>query len=187
MILPKKFYARDPAVVATEVLGNILVKRNRPFLKGRIVETEAYYGLADPASRAFKGKTNFNKWMWREAGTLFIYMVHGNWLLNVITERKGIPSGILIRAVEPLDGIEKMRERRGTDIKNLTSGPGKLTQAFGITKKHNGMKVHNPSSEVFIEKGETWDEIKTSPRIGVKEDLHYHLRFFIEGNPFVSR
>jgi DNA-3-methyladenine glycosylase len=187
MRLPKKFYARNPAVVAREILGNILCKKDHSPLEGRIVETEAYYGLADPASRAFKGKKNFNKWMWDEAGALFIYMVHGNWLLNIITEKRGIPSGILIRAVEPLTGIDTMQERRQTDIRNLTSGPGKLTQAFGITKKHNGVRVYDPSSDIFITKDEKQAVIKTSARIGVKEDLPYPLRFFIENNQFVSR
>lgn len=187
MILPKKFYARDPAIVAKEILGNILIKKNQSILKGRIVETEAYYGLSDPASRAFKGRTNYNKWMWGEAGTLFIYMVHGNWLLNIITEKKDIPSGILIRAVEPIDGIEEMMKRRNVNIKNLTSGPGKLTKAFGITKEHNGIEVYNPSSEIVVEKGEIKDKIKTSHRIGVKNDLPQHLRFYIDGNQFVSR
>jgi len=187
MILPRKFYERDPAIVAKEILGSILVKRDQSILKGKIVETEAYYGLSDPASRAFKGKRDYNKWMWGEAGTLFIYMVHGNWLLNIITEKKDIPSGILIRAVEPIDGIEEMKKRRGVNTKNLTSGPGKLTKAFDITKRHNGTKVYTPASEIFIEKGKMHGEIKTSPRIGVKEDLPHHLRFFIKGNPFVSR
>jgi len=187
MILPKKFYARDPAIVAKEILGCILVKKEHNPLKGKIVETEAYYGLSDPASRAFKGKMNHNKWMWGEAGTLFIYMVHGNWLLNIITERKGTPSGILIRAVEPIDGMEEMKKRRNVEIKNLTSGPGKLTKSFGITKQHNGIKVYDPSSEIVVEKGEKPSKIKTSRRIGVKEDLPQHLRFYIDGNPFVSK
>lgn len=187
MILPKKFYARNPAIVAKEILGSILVKKDHTILKGKIVETEAYYGLSDPASRAFKGKTNLSKWMWEGAGTLFIYMVHGNWLLNIITERKGTPSGILIRAVEPVEGIEEMKKRRKSNIKNLTSGPGKLTKAFGITKEHNGVKVYDSSSKIVIEKGEKPGKIKTSHRIGVKEDLPQHLRFYVEGNPFVSK
>jgi len=119
-MLPKKFYNRDPMEVAIGLLGKIIIKRNNHILKGRIVETEAYYGLSDPASRARKGA----KIMWGSPGITFIYMVHGNWLFNIITMPIGEPSGVLIRAVEPLEGIEIMKKNRGIeDIKNLTSGP----------------------------------------------------------------
>jgi len=187
MLLPKSFYDRDPADVARELLGKLLVVDDK--LRGRIVETEAYYGLSDPASRAFKGKTKLSRWMWEDAGSAFVYMVHGYWLFNVITEREGKPSGVLIRAVEPVEGIDYMIERRGTENpKNLTSGPGKLTIAFGITGKDNGTKVYDGHSRIVIEKGEMARfKIATSGRIGVREDLPEHLRFFVEGNKFVSR
>jgi len=189
MILPKSFYERDPAVVARELLGNVLVVSDNELLKGKIVETEAYYGLSDPASRAFKGKTKLSRWMWEDAGSTFVYMVHSYWLFNIITERKGKPSGVLIRAVEPLEGIDYMAKRRGTDdIKNLTSGPGKLTISFNINGDDNGLKVYEKDSRIFIEKGEDKNfRIATSKRIGVREDLQEHLRFFVEGNKFVSR
>ena len=107
-MLPKSFYDRDPAIVAKEILGCILVKKDIELLEGKIVETEAYYGMSDPASRARKGA----KIMWEDAGTAFIYMVHGNWLFNIITLSKGEPSGILIRAIEPIKGIDLMKKRR---------------------------------------------------------------------------
>jgi len=189
MILPKSFYERDPAVVARELLGNILVVSDNELLKGRIVETEAYYGLSDPASRASKGKTKLSRWMWEDAGSTFVYMVHSYWLFNIITERKGKPSGVLIRAVEPLEGLEYMMKRRRTDnVKNLTSGPGKLTISFNISGKDNGLRVYDSNSRIFIEKCNDKNfRIGTSGRIGVKEDLQEHLRFFVEGNKFVSR
>ena len=183
-MLPKKFYNRDPAIVAEELLGKVIVKRNETILKGRIVETEAYYGLSDPASRARKGA----KIMWSSAGITFIYMVHGNWLFNIITMPKGEPSGVLIRAVEPLEGIEIMKKNRGTeDIRNLTSGPGKFTKAFGIDKSYNGIKVYRRDSPIIIKNGQAGGDIVRSHRIGVKHDLPTPLRFYIKGNRFVSK
>ena len=181
MILPKKFYNREPDIVAKELLGKIIVKGK---LKGKIVETEAYYGLSDPASRARKGA----KIMWMAAGITFIYMVHGNWLFNIITMPKGFPSGILIRAVEPLEGIGIMKKNRGIDdIKNLTSGPGKFTKAFGINKKYNGIKVYDRTSPIVIKNANFDGEIVETYRIGVKKDLPIPLRFYIKGNEFVSK
>ncbi|RLF48224.1 MAG: 3-methyladenine DNA glycosylase [Thermoplasmata archaeon] len=188
MPLPKKFYNRDAALVAKELLGCIFVKRDgKEKLKGKIVETEAYYGLGDPASRARDKR--IGSIMNGEAGIIFIYMVHGNWLFNITTMPHGNPSGILIRAVEPLAGIEIMKKRRKTDnIKNLTSGPGKFTQAFGIDKKYNGIKIYSRNSPIYIEKKkENEIEIVESYRIGVKEDLPVPLRFYIKGNKFVSK
>lgn len=184
-VLPKSFYERDPAIVAKEILGKILVKGN---MEGKIVETEAYYGLRDPASRAFKGKTNLSRWMWEKAGTTFIYMVHGHWLFNIITGNR--PSGILIRAIEPLKGIKEMlKNRKVSNIVDLSSGPGKLTKAFGITNAHNGLNVSDPNSEIFIKENleKEKHEICCSHRIGVREDLPQLLRFYIEGNGFVSK
>jgi len=185
MLLPKKFYNRDAALVAEELLGCVIVKKDEELLKGMIVETEAYYGLSDPASRA--RNKSIGEIMGGEAGIAFIYMVHGNWLFNITTMKKGQQSGVLIRAVEPLRGIEIMKRRRGTDnIRNLTSGPGKFTQAFGINREHNGMKIYR-KGEMYIEKGREKNlEVARSHRIGVKHDLDVPLRFYIKGNKFVS-
>ena len=183
-MLPKKFYNRDAATVARELLGKIIVKRDEGIMKGRIVETEAYYGMSDPASRARKGA----KIMWEDAGISFIYMVHGNWLFNIITMPRGEPSGVLIRAVEPLEGIEKMKRNRGVEnIRELTSGPGKFTKAFGIDKRYHGIKIYARNSPIYIKDGKMDGEIVRSYRIGVKQDLPEPLRFYIKDNPFVSR
>ena len=186
-MLPKKFYNRDASVVAKELLGCIIVKKEEEILKGRIVETEAYYGLGDPASRAKNER--IGKIMEGDAGISFIYMVHGNWLFNITTMPQGKASGILIRAVEPLRGIDKMREkRRKNNIRDLTSGPGKFTQAFGIDNSYNGMKLYTRDSPIYIEnKGDEKFEIVEAYRIGVKEDLPFPLRFYIKGNKFVSK
>jgi len=103
--LPRSFYERDPAVVARELLGKVLIRRlASQVLSGKIVETEAYYGENDPASKAYKGRKTFNEPMFREVGRTFIYMVHGNWLLNIVAHPKGEVGAVLIRALEPLQG-----------------------------------------------------------------------------------
>ncbi len=191
MVLPQSFYDRDPAVVARQLLGQRLVVSKEEHLEGTIVETEAYYGLSDPASRASQdGMSKRSRWMWDAAGTSFVYMVHGYWLFNVITEGAGTPSGVLIRAVEPMEGIELMRQRRGRDrLRDLTSGPGKLTVALGIDRSDNGRRVYDHTEPVRMEQGEKQRDVAvaTSRRIGVTEDLPRDLRFYVEGNPFVSR
>lgn len=191
MVLPQCFYERDPALVARELLGQVVVVCKAQRLEGKIVETEGYYGLSDPASRASQdGMSRRSKWMWDAAGTSFVYMVHGYWLFNVITEGEGTPSGVLIRAVEPLKGIETMRRRRGRQHPcDLASGPGKLTIALGIDKSDNGRRVYDQASPVHIERGEADSNltVTTSRRIGVTEDLPRDLRFYLQGNPCVSQ
>lgn len=187
--LSQKFFARDPAQVAQDLLGCILVRKlNKRILKGKIVETEAYYGLRDPASRAYKGKTKLAELMWGSPGTIFIYMVHNNWLFNIVTGRKNQPSAVLIRAVEPLEGIDYMKRKRGTsEMKKLTSGPGKFTRAFGLTKtKYHGLDIAE-TRDLYILRRKGNSQIGKSHRIGVSRDLRRNLRFFIKGNKFVSR
>ncbi len=189
--LPRSFYERDPATVARELLGKILVRRlTNHVLSGKIVETEAYYGENDPASKAYMGRKTFNEPMFREAGKTFIYMVHGNWLLNIVAHPKGEVGAVLIRALEPLQGIEVMKKNRGTEnLKALTSGPGRLTKALAITKDLNGFDVTHSHSDLTIVEGGLMEsfEVCVSHRIGVKADLPQKLRFYVKGNPFVSR
>lgn len=188
--LPKSFYQRDPAIVARELLGKMLVRRlNSQTLCGKIVETEAYYGENDPASKAYEGRKAFNELMYLDVGKTFIYMVHGNWLLNIVAHPKGGVGAVLIRAVEPLQGIEVMKKNRGIkDIYALTSGPGRLTEALNITKKQNGLDVTRAENEIAIlESADEEFEMYTSHRIGVKRDLPQELRFYIKGSKFVSR
>jgi len=189
-VLPRSFYERDTSEVARALLGKILVHRGHEGLtSGKIVEVEAYYGEGDPASRASRGKTKMNEIMWGPGGRAFVYMVHGNWLFNVTAEREGIPGAVLIRALEPLEGIELMRKRRGTKLeKELTSGPGKLTEAMAITGAHHGLDLTDQDSELVIVEGEPKDfTVGSSHRIGVSADLERKLRFYMDGNPFVSR
>lgn len=155
---------------------------------GRIVETEAYFGRGDPASRASRKRTRLNEIMWWKGGLAFVYMVHANWMFNVTTEREGTPGAVLIRALEPLEGLELMRQRRGVKReRELTSGPGKLTRALGITKEHHGLDLTSPKGLVILEGEPKGFEVATSHRIGVTADLKRQLRFYIRDNPFVSR
>jgi len=185
-VLNKSFFERDTAEVAKDLIGKILVRRfGKKLASGRIVETEAYYGEKDPASRAH-GRKKFRA-KWKECGKTFIYMVHGNWLLNITAHEKGKVGAVLIRALEPLKGIELMRKNRGTsEILDLTNGPGKLTQALRIDKSLNEKSVTSKQSEIFIADGIKL-KISSSHRIGVKKDLRRKLRFFAVDNPFVSR
>ena len=187
-ILNKKFYSQDAAVIAKGLLGKIIVRNiGNEVLAGKIVETEAYYSTNDPASRAYKGYNNFAKLMWDEPGTIFIYMVHANWLLNIVTMPINVASAVLIRAIEPLTGIvimEKHRKNRGI---NLTNGPGKLTQALMITKDFNNTKITDKYGALFILDNAEKIEIESSCRVGVKKDLKRKLRFFIRDNNFVSK
>ncbi|KXB06007.1 hypothetical protein AKJ53_01550 [candidate division MSBL1 archaeon SCGC-AAA382F02] len=187
--LPRKFYERDTAKVARELLGKVLIRPSKDGLtSGKIVETEAYYGNDDPASRASKKKTKINQIMWEQGGLALVYMVHANWLFNVTTEGKETPGAVLIRALEPLKGLDIMKKRRERkNFQDLTSGPGKLTQALNISKKHYGLDLVN-SENIFISNFHKDEdlEIEKSHRIGVTKDLDRELRFYVAGNKCVS-
>jgi len=157
-------------------------------LEGLIVETEAYYGLDDPASRAYQGLKKYNKLMWDEPGRVFIYNVHRYWMLNIVAHNLNQVGAVLIRAIEPREGIEVMRRNRVvTKLFNLTNGPGKLTIALMIDKRVNGDLVTSCKSKLFVADSGVKPEIGRSHRIGVRRDLDRKLRFFIKGNKYVSR
>ena len=189
-ILPKEFYREDPARVAVKLLGKLLVRVYRgERLSGKIVETEAYYGVEDPASRARRGG-NLAQMIYGDVGVALIYGVHRQWLLNVVAHSPGEAGAVLIRAVEPVEGVETMKKlRRALELQLLTSGPGRLTRAMAIDKKLHGKPVYTTAHGLWIEGGEEISErqVAVSHRIGVTEDLPVPLRFYIKGNPFVSR
>lgn len=190
-ILSRRFYERDPSLVAKSLLGKVLVRKiDSRVLSGKIVETEAYYGEEDPASRAYYGRPKFCiKLMHEKSGLTLIYMVHNNWLLNFVAHEKDKTGAVLIRAIEPLQGIEIMRiNRRVNNLYHLTNGPGKLTKALVITKELNGIDVTDEKSELIVgeEKKEKF-KVSSSHRIGVRKDLPQELRFFIKENKFVSK
>jgi DNA-3-methyladenine glycosylase len=158
-------------------------------MKGFIVETEAYYGSKDPASHAYRGQTGRNQVMFGRGGISYVYLNYGfHYLFNVVTEQVGTPGAVLVRAVEPLTHLELFRQRRPraqSDI-DLTNGPGKWTQAFGINKTHHHLDLtHGP---IWIEPGppdERFD-IEASQRVGIRQGCEFLYRFYVAQHPYVS-
>ena len=188
MKLPRLFYTRSAKVVAKDLLGKTLVYKNgKTVLRGKIVETEAYFGEKDPGSHAFRGMTPRNSVMYKMGGTVYTYFTYGNhWMLNIVTGREGKAGAVLIRALEPLEGIDIMKKLRKTNrIENLCSGPGKLTQAFGIGRKHNGSDIMNGALSIEDSK-EKFRIVKTT-RVGLSMGCDLPLRFYIKGSKLISR
>lgn len=190
--LPRSFYEQSTLDVARQLLGKYLVRRHAEGLTaGRIVESEAYVGPQDKACHASRGRTPRTAVMFGAAGHAYVYFVYGvHYMLNLVTEAAGHPAAVLIRAVEPLQGIELMEARRGTaNRRNLCSGPGKLCQAFAVDRSLNGADACGDT--LFIEdRGEPAPKVVTGPRIGVDyagvwKDKPF--RFLVRGNEFVSR
>jgi DNA-3-methyladenine glycosylase len=185
--LPRAFYNRSAVEVARALLGKVLVHGST---SGVIVETEAYLGLTDRAAHSWRGITPRTRVMFGPPGHAYVYLIYGMYeCLNVVAEPEGSPGCVLIRAIEPLEGIARMRRRRSgaRGIENLANGPGKLTLALGITRRDNGadftkgaLTIHKPASAETL-------RIGVSPRIGIRHCADWPLRFFIEGNRFVSR
>jgi DNA-3-methyladenine glycosylase len=181
--------------VAKDLLGKKLVRtirnNNMQFrLAGIIVETEAYGYSDDLASHAYVGPTGRNKIMFGDVGKAYVYFTYGNhFCLNVSARRSKVEAGaILIRGIEPVEGIELMRQFRPVDdIFSLTSGPGKLTQALNITSLLNGTDMTNSESEIYIEFGKRPKRIVTTPRIGITRALDKEWRFVDPSSPFISR
>ncbi len=185
-ILPRSFYARDPETVARGLLGKILVHERTA---GRMVETEAYLGASDPAAHASHGLTERTRVIFGPPGHAYVYFIYGMYeCLNLVAEPDGTPGCVLIRAIEPLVGIETMRGRRAAAkrIEDLASGPGKITQAFGIARRHYGADVTRGSLTVRTMKCEPAFEIAATPRIGFTDVAARPLRFILQGSRFVS-
>ncbi|MFB0500923.1 MAG: DNA-3-methyladenine glycosylase [Candidatus Bathyarchaeia archaeon] len=187
--MPREFYDREPETVARELLGKRLIRKlGKNPLEGIIVETEAYYGLHDPASRAYHGIRKYNEPMWNEPGRAFIYNVHKYWMFNIVAHKPNRIGAVLIRAVEPTKGIEIMKKNRPVKrLFDLTNGPGKLTLALKINKNSNGVPVTSRENEIIIADNKMEFETGSSHRIGVRKDLEKKLRFFIKENRFVSK
>jgi DNA-3-methyladenine glycosylase len=143
--------------------------------------------MQDPASHAYAGETLRNAAMFQEAGTIYVYFTYGmHYCVNIVTGQKGHGQGVLLRALEPVDGLElMMRRRRIDDIGQLTNGPAKLVQAMGITKAHGGTHIGN--GNVRLEPGITPHEIVQTTRIGIKKAIDQPWRFYIANNQFVSK
>lgn len=190
MILPSTFYDRSPLLVAPELLGKVLVSViGGETVKGRIVEVEAYLSANDAAAHGFKGPTQRNQSLFKRAGHAYVHRIHMQHCLDVVTEGEGVPSGVLLRALEPIDGIALMQRRRNRQrLQDLCSGPGKLTQALGITKNQDGIDMTQSTSELYIVADAVEiGRIGTSVRIGISQAKELEQRFFLVGNPHLSR
>lgn len=192
----RSFYERPTEIVAKDLLGKRLVrtitnnKKQKFRLAGIIVETEAYGYSDDLASHAHNGPTGRNKVMFGNVGRAYVYFTYGNhFCLNVTARRSRIEAGaVLIRGIEPVEGVELMRKFRPIEnILSLTSGPGKLTQALNITSALNGIDMTNSESEIYIEWGKGPKHIVTTPRIGITRGVDKEWRFIDPSSPFISR
>jgi len=183
MPLGKRFFSQPTVELAKALLGKYLVFGD---LKGIIVETEAYLFRDDPGCHASRGMTVRNAAMFGPAGRTYVYLIYGMYhCLNIVSGKQGEGEAVLIRALEPVQGIPLMQRRRKTKkIENLCNGPGKLTQAFGITKKHDNMSLLEGPLQIYNSRIKP--EICTSTRIGLSAGKELELRFFIKGNRFIS-
>lgn len=187
MILKRKFYERDTRTVAKELLGKVMVRKTENgMLKAKIVETEAYLGSNDPGSIGCRKVVNIPKSLLLPPGHAFVYFTYGNhWMFNV-NANKGQLGAVLFRALEPIDGIELMKNnRKGHPMENLTNGPGKLTQALGINKSQDGYDM--TKGDLFVTDSREKQKIVTTTRIGLSAGSELPLRFYIKGNKFVSK
>jgi DNA-3-methyladenine glycosylase len=191
--LPRSFYSRPALTVATDLLGKVLVRRREgKILAGIIVETEAYVGPHDLACHASRGHTPRTAVMFGAPGHAYVYMIYGFYFcLNVVTDRVGYPAAVLIRAVEPVENVDLMRELRNNPGRetNIASGPGKLCMAMSIDKQLNGADLRGTTIWIEDRKLDP-GPVCTSPRVGVDYAGEYKdkpWRFYVDGNPNVSR
>jgi DNA-3-methyladenine glycosylase len=212
-ILPREFYNRDPIIVGRQLLGKLLIRREgRKLLAGRIVEDEAYLGTADPAAHAYSGRTPRNAVLFGPPGHAYVYFIYGNhYCLNVSCMPEGVGEGVLLRAMEPVAGIEAMAEARGISLATLaptpgagagrtnsllapsrlrliSSGPGRMSQALGITRERDNAKdlTSRQSDLWFADDGYRPEKIIATRRIGIRKAVDEPLRFVVAGNPCVS-
>ena len=190
MKLTRNFYSRDTKDVAKELLGMVLV---HGYFSGYITETEAYIGTEDKASHASWRKKETCFPMWGPAGFTYVYFTYGmHHMLNIVTEQPELPAAVLIRSLEPVTGIDTMIKNRNTEnVQNLTTGPGKLTQALEIDKSHNNIDI-TESDIIYITNEGALENfgIVTATRIGIdyaEEHKDKFWRYYIKDNPFVSR
>jgi len=190
--LRRSFYEQPTIEVARQLLGKYLIRKHPDGTTvGRIVETEAYIGPQDKACHASRGRTPRTEIMFGRAGHAYVYMIYGfHYMLNIVTEAADFPAAVLIRAVEPLEGLPLMQSRRQTEqLRSLASGPGKLCRAFAIDRTLNGNDVCG--KVLYLDDhGEPAPKVMTTPRIGVDyagKWKHKPWRFLIKGNKFVSK
>jgi DNA-3-methyladenine glycosylase len=189
--LARVFYARPTSSVARRLVGQVLVSQiGGRRTAGRIVEVEAYVGPRDPACHAFGGRrTPRCEALYGVPGIAYVYFTYGmHWCLNAVTERAGFPAAVLIRALEPLDGLATMRRRRGgVPDRVLCAGPGRLCEALGITGRENGASLQRGRVRVVRWPGSPPRRVAAGPRVGISRATDWPLRFFIPESPWLSR
>jgi DNA-3-methyladenine glycosylase len=189
--LPVSFFRRPAEQVAADLLGTTIVSTlGNQVTEARIVETEAYLGYDDPASHGYLHRRNArNLALFGPPGSWYVYLSYGmHWCANLVCQRPGLASAVLLRALEPLAGIEAMRKRRhGVEVKHLCSGPGKLCQALGIDRDLDGAPMAR--SAVIVRRPTGWEQprVAVTPRIGITKAADWPLRFHVAGSPWVSR
>ncbi|HEY3279959.1 MAG TPA: DNA-3-methyladenine glycosylase [Gemmatimonadales bacterium] len=191
--LPARFYARSTPDVARSLLGHVLVSDvGGRRTAGRIVEVEAYVGPDDPACHAYGSRrTARTEQLYGPPGSAYVYFTYGmHWCLNAVTEAVGFPAAVLIRALEPMAGLETMRRRRGARDRNLCAGPARLCEALGVTGALNGTLLQRGALRIVRGGGPRAalrrDKIVAGPRIGITRATDWPLRFYIEDSPWVS-
>jgi DNA-3-methyladenine glycosylase len=191
-VLPRRFYDRDTLTVAADLIGKVLVHRNASGVTaGAIVETEAYIGESDPACHAAPGPTTRNAPLYGPPGVAYVYLNYGmHYLVNAVTEAEGCPAAVLIRALEPLEGVEAMQKRRGgrgatLEVSSLCRGPGNLTKALGISLVQNRLRLTEPPLSIE-DWGVSAGEVAWGPRIGIRVGTDRPWRCYVAGHPCVS-
>ena len=189
--LPVAFFRRPAETVAADLLGMEVVSSvEAETTSGRIVETEAYLGYYDPASHGYLHRRNArNHALFGPPGTWYVYLSYGmHWCANLVCQQAGLASAVLLRALEPVAGLETMRRRRGgVPDRELCSGPGKLCQALGITRELDGQKMGRNSAVVLRSRRHGEVRIGATPRIGITKAADWPLRFHVAGSPWLSR
>lgn len=188
--LPPDFYDRDTELVARELLGAVLECRTEEGIaSGRIVETEAYLGPHDPACHAAAGVTQRNRCLFGPPGTAYVYFIYGvHWCVNAVTRETGHGSAVLIRALEPLEGLPLMHRRRQVSSpRDLTNGPGKLCEALGIDGRLDGVRLDRPPLRILAGDPVRDERATLSVRVGIRKAADWPLRYSIKDSPYVSR
>ncbi len=189
--LPAAFYDRETEVVSRDLLGAVLECRtSEGIVSGRIVETEAYIGEHDPACHAAARMTDRTRWLYGPPGTAYVYFIYGvHWCFNAVTRAAGEPGAVLVRAIEPVSGIEAMRHRRpaARADRDLTNGPGKLCAALGIDGRHNGLRLDRLPLRIRAGEPVPDSNVMVSPRIGITKAADWPLRWYIADSPYVSK
>ncbi len=193
--LGRQFFARDPRVVAPDLLGKVLIhdRAEDGWLRrsGRIVEVEAYCGSEDPAAHTYRGMTARNRTMFGSGGLLYVYFSYGvHWCANVVCGDEGTGVAVLIRALAPVDGLDAMYASRGTPARrdrDLCSGPGKLTQAMAIGASHDGADLCSDSALSIVDDGYVVGSVTQTTRVGVSVAVEEPWRWYVAEDPNVSR